>query len=495
MERMRPGMRLPGILRDRSGTVLADAGVCLSTKDLMRIRNASQNGLYGDSDWPEEFAVKPSIIEISNDKAPETLSGAVDQRAELDRNGGRPISVDSLHPGMCLTQDLYDAETAVLLLAAGVQVTLRFLELLSSRGIKSVKLRPKQPEETRQADGPFQNAQTRALDEILEGELQKVIPLRQLSATERPRLALPDLKAEALRGLEQHAATSGLVAEMCADLAKGREISATDMSRTLNAFVGQATLDIDLLPLVMSLQRSEDEYLYDHCVNVALISMSVAAQAGMNRDRIAEIGCGAMLQDVGMLRVPEGIRLAHRSIEPDERYEINRHPIHTLDWLEKIKGLAPGPRFIGYQCHERVDGQGYPRRRSGMFVHQYAKLVAIADSFCAMSRPRPYREAMLPYEAARAVLRDIQKFDRIAVRMFLDTVGLFPIGSCVELETGLRGKVVRATPGHHTRPLIEELDDDGKATGRVIDLSKERQFKAMRAVKCPRAAVAAEVGV
>ena len=98
-------------------------------------------------------------------------------------------------------------------------------------------------------------------------------------------------------------------------------------------------------------------------------------------------------------------------------------------------------------------------------------------------------------KAAHAMLQDIQKFDRATVRIFLDTMGLFPIGSCVELDTGLWGRVVRATPGHHTRPLIEELDDDGRATGRLIDLSKERQFKAMGAVECPRAAVAAKLGV
>ena len=139
--------------------------------------------------------------------------------------------------------------------------------------------------------------------------------------------------------------------------------------------------------------------------------------------------------------------------------------------------------FIGYQVHERTNGSGYPRRRSAMTIHRFAKIVAIADVFSAMTRPRPYRPAILPHEAVKQILVDgsHNKLDRTLLRAFLDCVSAFPIGSVVELNNGLKGNVLRATPGLHTRPVIEELDVQERQTGNIIDLSDETHLTVIRA--------------
>jgi HD-GYP domain-containing protein (c-di-GMP phosphodiesterase class II) len=300
-------------------------------------------------------------------------------------------------------------------------------------------------------------------------------------------LTLADLKAEALRGIERHAATSLAVAEMCGSLDKGQRVGGKDIREAVGEFANQGALDVDILPMVVSSQRTEGEYLFDHCVNVALISMSMGVQAGLDRSHIMEIGFGAMLQDIGMMRVPTELRLAPRVLLSDELVEIRRHPILTLDWLEKLKGVPLRAGFIGYQSHERADGKGYPRQRAPMLVHPFAKIVGVADSFTAMMRTRPYRPPLGAYGAAKAILEDLGKFDRTTVRLFLDTVGLFPIGSCVELDNGIQGKVTRATPGQHARPVIEELGTDGRLTGRLLDLSRDTTVQIARPIECPNA--------
>ena len=134
-----------------------------------------------------------------------------------------------------------------------------------------------------------------------------------------------------------------------------------------------------VLPLVLSMQRTQDdEYLFDHCVNVALIGIATATQLGMRHDQVMEVGLGALLQDIGMLCVPKDIRLAARPLSKDEWLEIQRQPYHTLDALEKIRGFPAAVGYVGYQIHEQPDASGYPRQRTGMYVHPYAKIVAVA---------------------------------------------------------------------------------------------------------------------
>ena len=100
-----------------------------------------------------------------------------------------------------------------------------------------------------------------------------------------------------------------------------------------------------------------------------------------------------------------------------------------------------------------------------------------------MTRPRPYRAALHPYEAARTVVvaASLDKFDRTIVRAFLDTISLFPIGSFVELSNGRRAQVLRANPGFHTRPVIEAVDTGGASTGEIIDLSEAYDLRVVRA--------------
>lgn len=422
-------------------------------------------------------------LSTSDTTAPDLPNLRGHDAALANSDDEQAISVESLHAGSKLEQDIFEAETDVLLLASGATVTPRFLSLLASRGVRSVRLKAKHSETT--AD-PLQSPQTRLLDTLLENELKKKIGFRKLGVLERPRLGLSDLQAEVQRGTEHYAKASDRISEACVSLSQGKNIKGAEISGAIDLFANQAASDPDLLPLIFSIQESHDEYLFDHCINVALLSMSVASSAGLSREQIKEIGIGAVLQDMGMLRVPQEIRLANRKLSKEEFFEIQRHPIYTLDWLERISSVPVVSRIITYQSHERLDQSGYPRQRASMFVHPLAKIVGIADTYVAMTRSRPYRPAHLPYEATTAILSEVGKFEQSTVRIFLDAVGLFPPGSYVELDNGTKCRVVRANPGHHTRPLVDQLDDNDKPTGRRLNLSQVDNIHVARAIPDPQ---------
>ena len=418
--------------------------------------------------------------EASSGRVVATLAPTDGKPGEEDRSISaaqfREEVFDSIREGRGLPLDIYD-ESGALLLRAGSRITKQFLQLLRERGITRVRLRspqPHYPTDTVTPDG-LHTAQSRALDGRLAGELRKPVAFRPVKAWRRPRLSVDDLKRRAREGVARHVATSAAVADLCDTLEPGRRTSTDELQRSVTHFVDMAAVDFDLLPLIVAMQHSKDEYLYDHCVNVSLLSMAIASHLGLDRERIIEIGLGGMLHDIGMLRVPLSVRLSRTGLADREWQEIHRHPLHTLDMLADLRGIPQPVKFIGYQAHERIDGKGYPRSRSGRQLQEYAKIVSIADVYAAMTHERPYRPPMSPYVAAATILNEgaADKFDRVLVRAFLDTLSLFPIGSRVGLSDGSMARVLRANPDLHTRPVVEELTVDGCPIGHVIDLSRD----------------------
>ena len=100
-----------------------------------------------------------------------------------------------------------------------------------------------------------------------------------------------------------------------------------------------------------------------------------------------------------------------------------------------------------------------------------------------MTRPRPHRPSLRPYDAAKIILVESaqNKFDSTVVRAFLDTVSLFPIGSLVRLNDGTTAQVLRANPGMHTRPVVELLYSAGTLSGQVVDLTTEPELSVVGA--------------
>jgi HD-GYP domain-containing protein (c-di-GMP phosphodiesterase class II) len=402
--------------------------------------------------------------------------------------------IESIRAGMTAMDDIY-SEDGILLLSAGSRITPRFLHLLRERGIFHVQLgapagvldRPTESDDDYELPidigYEFQTPRTRALDKKLDGALMMPVTINSIRTWRRPRLSIEDLKGEAAQGVERHAATTTAVSDICDSLQSGKKISSSDLRKHINHFVNISTFDFDLLPLIVAMKSGKDEYLYDHCVNVALLTLSIAAQLGMDRESVTELGLGGLLQDIGMMRVPESIRLSKGELGGREWHEIHLHPLHTVEMLSSLTGIPQSVKFIGYQAHERIDGSGYPNHRRADRLHMYSRIVSLADVFAAMTSARPYRSAITPYEAAKTILLKgtANHFDRTLVRGFLDTVALFPIGSTVTLSNDTQARVLRANPDAHTKPVVEVLDTDGEATGKIIDLSNESDLVVIKA--------------
>ena len=487
------GLPLPGDIRAASGRTLIRKGRVLHTDDLDLIADKIVDGVYVGDDWPETIksnhkpiAVAESAVETAHTPEP-TPAPPSESIAQPDQKNLTSIALERLYVGKRLSYPIY-APNGVLLLAAGLEVTHRFMSRLRKHGIREILISTYAPEAQEQINPKAALGAAAELDALVE---RLSDPQTKLDAYRRPRQDLPlsDLRAEIEHGCEVYDKSLPQVAQIAQDVATGQLKNAGAARDVVSQFLNMVELDGSLVQAVIKLKNSssEDEYLFQHGLNVAMVSMVVAWRLGLRREIVLQIGLGAMLQDVGMLQVPRELRLSPRQLTEDEREVIAQHPLHSLEFLQRLEGLGNLSLLICYQSHERADGTGYPRHRGRALIHPFAHLVAAVETFIAIGSDRPYRSARMPYQAMESLLRTVgtRQFTSDVVRHILDCMSLFPVNSYVRLSDGHIAKVVRANAGFHTKPVVVLLSPDGTESSVEVDLSKVRELHVVQALGSP----------
>ena len=250
------------------------------------------------------------------------------------------------------------------------------------------------------------------------------------------------------------------VKEMLGAIADGARIEGTQVSTIVERFVRIFVTDRNIL-LNISATRHKDDYLYHHSLNVCLLSINIAASMGYSERQVIEIGMGALLHDVGMLMLPDGLRFYQGTLTPEHRFEVNKHPTLGLHLIERLLRMPDSVKFVTYQVHERDNGTGYPKGRKGRLLHRYARIVQVADVFEALSSPRSYRGAQIPYESMAGLVMMSRKglLDPETVKGFLSCSSLFPVGSLVELSDHRVAKVIQSHRTSFGKPVVSVLTD------------------------------------
>ena len=220
-----------------------------------------------------------------------------------------------------------------------------------------------------------------------------------------------------------------------------------------------------------SLYGNEPDYILSHLINVMIYSMRIARKMSYSTEGLVDIGLAAVLHDAGMFKISPEILAKPDRLTPGEAAEVKKHTCSGGHILERYREQFPLLICVAEQHHEREDGSGYPAGLSGSQLHEYAKIVALADTYEAMTHDRPYRKAI----SVRQLLdsKDRMKFSREVMKAFLDAVQVYPIGCLVVLNTGSIGKVIDTNIDNPLKPIVrEEIDAQGKRVkdGRVLNL-------------------------
>ncbi|OGS36205.1 MAG: hypothetical protein A2293_15285 [Elusimicrobia bacterium RIFOXYB2_FULL_49_7] len=261
------------------------------------------------------------------------------------------------------------------------------------------------------------------------------------------------------------------------------------VTNLVRGFVRTFLNDKHMLLNLANARSTEPDYLFSHSVNVCLIAISIGASRGFDKDQILEIGIGGLLHDIGTLLIPDAIRFKKEPLSRDEILEIRKHPMLGIHLVEKIKGLPSSVSFICYQNHERENRQGYPKQRNSRLIHDFAKIVSVADVYESLTADRPYRNGHIPYKAMESILRSVKEglFNADIVKYFLDYSSLFPVGSLVKLNSNEIAKVIRPNKGHYSKPIVSVIINSNNALLKeheihVIDLSTAKDVQVVQAV-------------
>jgi HD-GYP domain-containing protein (c-di-GMP phosphodiesterase class II) len=213
----------------------------------------------------------------------------------------------------------------------------------------------------------------------------------------------------------------------------------------------------DIVQLILNTERNKDDDAAND-VNCAVISIIIGSNMKLVGHKILSLATGALLHDVGMMRISEKILSKKEDLTPQELSTIRTHPIHSYTIISKELKYPEEIAQIALYHHERWDGKGYPKNLSGEAIPLPARLVSVADAYVAMINERPYREQMIGYDAIKNIISDnFKRFDPNVVKGFLRGMGIYPIGSIVLLNDSTVGRVMSTHTTAPLRPKVEIL--------------------------------------
>ena len=259
------------------------------------------------------------------------------------------------------------------------------------------------------------------------------------------------------------------------DVASGQLPRMEDVRAVVSELVDSVMRNPDAQMCLTQL-KNRDEYTAQHSVNVCVLSLAFGRHLGMSRADLNLLGTGALLHDIGKLKTPLEILNKPGRLTDEEFRHMKEHPAHGRALLSQIADMPPEAIDVAFGHHERLEGHGYPRGLKAEEISVWSKMVAIVDVYDAITSDRVYHDGMAPTEALTRMYEwRIRDFDPDLLEQFIQCIGIYPIGSLVELSSGEVGVVISINPRFRLRPkvaLVLDGDKNPYFPTRVVDLAR-----------------------
>ncbi|MCB2296835.1 HD-GYP domain-containing protein [Clostridium tagluense] len=204
--------------------------------------------------------------------------------------------------------------------------------------------------------------------------------------------------------------------------------------------------------------QTYDNYTYLHSIDTGIMAIFLGLSMNLKKSELKELSIGAILHDIGKIKVPKEIITKAGKLTVEEFEEIKKHPTYGRSILEKNLSISTGVLKAVEHHHERVDGKGYPFGLARNEISKFAKIICVCDVYDAVSNDRTYREKFNPSDAYELILAGSgNAFDEEIVRRFKETFSVFPLGVCLRLSNGVEGYVIRQNKNFPDRPVIRVL--------------------------------------
>ena len=259
------------------------------------------------------------------------------------------------------------------------------------------------------------------------------------------------------------------------DISTGKEVDSQKVSLVTNSLLSRINENRDIVNC-MNEMRTTDEYLYTHSINVSLLSMLIGKWLKYDYKKVKALVTAGFLHDIGKGRISPEILNKPDALTDNEFEEIKKHPAYGYQIAEKIPEVSDDILKAILMHHEREDGSGYPLGLNSEQIHDFAKIVAVADVYDAMTSNRVYRAMICPFDVIESMERDnFGTLDHRVVSVFLKNIASYYMGDFVKLSNGDIGEVVYINPFNISKPII-------RAANSYIDLSNEKKVRILELI-------------
>ncbi len=258
---------------------------------------------------------------------------------------------------------------------------------------------------------------------------------------------------------------------------KGENIDTQTATKVVDEMIGSVQRNPDGL-VVLSHLKDSGKYTALHSIRTCILALSFGRHLGLTRDQLIIVGLGALLHDVGMVRLPEHLLEKPVGLTQPEFALMKSHVRQGVDILQSSKDFPAEALQLVEQHHERHDGSGYPKKLTGDLIGMSGSIGAIVDVYDAVTSQRIYRASISPEDALKRMYEWRHKdFYAELVEEFIKCMGIFPIGSLVELNTGGIGVVITINRTRRLKPkvaLVLQSNKEPYAKRLIADLAEHR---------------------
>ena len=306
-------------------------------------------------------------------------------------------------------------------------------------------------------------------------------------ASKKDTLEKQPLILEITKAKELFSQSKRVQKQLLQDILMGEDIDVTPVKDITNQAIDAIFKNPDALACIINI-RHKDEYLLEHSVSVSILIAIFAKHLKIDKKIIEDISVGAFLHDVGKVKVPDEI-LHKPSRLTEAEFEIMKtHASHSIDIISKAKGISDISLEVAALHHEKLNGTGYPYQLKADNISQYGRMITICDIFDALTADRVYKDGYCHVKAFNILrkLAEQGELETILVDQFIRCMGVYPVGSLVELSSHRLAIVEQRNAKDPIRPKVRSfynVDYRHYTMAEDIDLSSHDEFivKSVRA--------------
>ncbi|MFZ2321793.1 MAG: HD-GYP domain-containing protein [Pseudomonas sp.] len=326
------------------------------------------------------------------------------------------------------------------------------------------------------------------MDAQSEAEVAAQVEESLLAVAVAPAVKRVALDEEVQRAHKLCSRSKAAVVAMFSEVRMGQAIDAGHVVELVEEISASVLRHPNALISLARLKNS-DEYTYMHSVAVCALMIALARQLGLAEEQVREAGMAGLLHDIGKMMIPDDILNKPGKLTDSEFDTVRSHPLAGGKILMDSQQVSAMVLDVCLHHHEKVDGSGYPHRLKGDQISLFAKMGAVCDVYDAITSDRPYKNGWDPAESIRKMAEWCKgHFDDAVFKAFVKSVGIYPTGSLVRLESGRLGVVMDQhetsllTPrvkvffsAKSKAPIPQQIIDLAKLVGREKIVGRESQ--------------------